>query len=235
MQKKPEEKNIHANHRQRMRKRYRQQGLDGFHEHEVLEILLYYCYPRCDTNKIAHKMLDEFKTLQHLFEANVETIMARLGCTENIAILLNLMPAIAKCYLRSKWGEKVELTSPEAAGEYAINLFVGEQVENFYALCMDTRLRINRACLISKGTVDEVSVFVRELVRKAIEYQAASIILVHNHPGGTIKPSLDDNAVTSRVRDALKLINVSVNDHIIVADGKYFSYAMRRSPHVDGY
>ena len=229
------DKNIHANHRQRMRKRYREQGLDGFHDHEVLEILLYYCYPRCDTNEIAHKILKEFKTLPNLFEANVDTIMARLGCTENIAVLLNLMPAIAKRYLNRKWGDKIILCSPEAAGEYSINLFVGEHVECFYVLCLDTGRRINQICLISRGTVDEVSVFVRELVRKILEFHAASVILVHNHPGGTIKPSLDDNALTTRVRDALQLIDVSVTDHIIVADNKYFSYAQRNCKHVDGY
>ena len=228
-------KNIHANHRQRMRKRYREQGLDGFNDHEVLEILLYYCYPRCDTNKIAHKILKEFKTLPNLFEANVDTIMARLSCTENIAVLLNLMPAIAKRYLNRKWGDKITLKNPNAAGEYSINLFVGEQVECFYVLCLDSGYRVNQICLISRGTVDEVPVFVRELVRKVLEYQAAKVILVHNHPGGTIKPSLSDNALTTRIRDALQLIDVSVTDHIIVADNKYFSYAQRNSKQVRGY
>jgi len=228
-------KNIHANHRQRMRKRYREQGLDSFDDHEVLEVLLYYCYPRCDTNEIAHKILKEFKTLPNLFEANVDTIMARLNCTENIAVLLNLMPAIAKRYLNRKWGDKITLKNPKATGEYSINLFVGEQVECFYVLCLDSGHRVNQTCLISRGTVDEVPVFVRELVRKVLEYQAAKVILVHNHPGGTIKPSLSDNALTTRIRDALQLIDVYVTDHIIVADNKYFSYAQRNSKQVRGY
>ena len=218
-----------------MRKRYREQGLDGFADHEVLELLLYYCYPQRDTNEIAHKILREFKTLPQLFDANVDTIMARLGCTENIAVLLNLMPAIAKRYLSRKWGEKVILQTPEAAGEFCMNLFVGEQVECVYIICLDTGMRVMQTCLIARGTVDEVAVFIREIVRKVIENQAASIILVHNHPGGTIRPSLDDNALTTRVRDALELIDVRVNDHIIVADNKYFSFAQRNSAHVDGF
>ncbi|MCL2287326.1 MAG: DNA repair protein RadC [Firmicutes bacterium] len=235
MQDKNTETNIHANHRQRMRKRYQEHGIDNFHDHEVLEILLYYCYPRCDTNEIAHKMLKEFKTLQHLFDANVETIMARLGCSENVAVLMSLMPAIAKRYLRSKWGSKVAINEPKTAGEYAIDLFVGEQVETFYVLCLDTQLRINRAAQIAKGTIDEVPVFTRELVRTVLDYHAANVILIHNHPGGSITPSHNDNALTTRVKDALKLINVPVIDHIIVAGDKYFSYAQRSSKHVDGY
>jgi len=229
------DKNIHANHRQRMRKRYKEHGLESFHDHEVLEILLYYCYPRCDTNGIAHKMLKEFKTLQNLFDANVETIMARLGCSENIAVLLSLMPGIAKRYLRSKWSDKVVLSEAKIAGEYAISLFVGEPVEIFYVLCLDTQLRLNYVTQISKGTVDEVPVFTRELVRKALEYHAANVILAHNHPGGTITPSHNDNALTTRVKDALKLIDIPVIDHIIVAGDKYFSYAQRSRRHVDGY
>ena len=228
-------KNIHANHRQRMRKRYREQGVDSFHDHEVLEILLYYCYPRCDTNEIAHKMLGEFKTLQNLFEASTETLMARLGCTENIAVLLNLMPAIAKRYLHSKWGSKVTINTPEIAGEYARNLFVGEQVENFYILCLDARHRLNHTHLMAKGTIDEVAIFVRELVRKVIEYQASGVILVHKHPGGTTTPSHNDNALTTRIRDALQLIDAAVIDHIIVADEKYYSYAQRYNRQVEGY
>lgn len=233
--KKPEKENIHVNHRQRMRERYRKQGLDGFHDHEVLELLLYYCYPRQDTNEIAHKMLREFKSLHALFDANVETIMTKLACTENIAVLLNLMPAIAKRYMSSRWGDKTTLDTPEIAGSYVINLFVNEHIENFYVLCLDTGLRLNHTCLISKGTLDEVSVFTRELVQVVLENRATAVILTHNHPGGTIKPSLSDNAVTTRIRDALQLIDVSVADHIIVAGDKYFSYAQRNQRHVDGY
>ena len=218
-----------------MRKRYKEHGLDGFHDHEVLEMLLYYCYPRCDTNVIAHKMLDEFKSLQNLFDASVDTIMARLGCSENIAVLISMMPAIAKRYLRSKWGEKTVVDSANTAGEYAINLFVGEHVEIFYALCLDTGLRLNQVVQVAKGTVDEVPVFTRELVRKVLEYHAANVILVHNHPGGITTPSHNDNALTTRVKDALKLIDVPVVDHIIVSGDKYYSYAQRGSRHVDGY
>ena len=218
-----------------MRQRYKTHGLDGFHDHEALEILLYYCYPRCDTNVIAHKMLDEFGSLQNLFDANVDTLMARLGCSENIAVLLSMMPAVAKRYLRGKWGEKTVIGSADAAGAYAINLFVGEHVETFYALCLDTGLRLNQVVQIAKGTVDEVPVFTRELARKVLEHHAANVILVHNHPGGATTPSHNDNALTTRVKDALELIDVPVVDHIIVAADKYYSYAQRSGRYVKGY
>ena len=230
-----ENKNIHANHRQRMRERYRKTGPDGFHDHEILELLLYYCYPRCDTNKIAHKMIDEFKSLGNLFEASVETLMKRLGCTENIAILLNLMPAIAKRYMQDKWGEKVVLNNPSDAGNYAISLFLGEQVEVFYVLCLDIQRRLTHMSLIAKGTIDEVPVFVRDVVRSALDFNAIGVILAHNHPGGSTTPSNSDLDVTTRARDALATIDVPVLDHIIVANDKFFSFAQKSRKHVDGY
>lgn len=229
------DKNIHVNHRQRMRKRYRQHGLEGFHDHEVLEILLYHCYPRQDTNLIAHKILREFKTLQSLFDASIEVIMERIGCTENVALLLNLMPAIAKRYLKSKWSEKTILSSPEEAGNYAVDLFAGDDIESFYIFCLGTGHRLNHVALIARGTIDEVPIFTRELVRKVIEHNAVSIILAHNHPSGMIRPSLNDDAVTTKIRDALRLIDVIIVDHIVVATDKYFSYAQRSRRHVDGY
>jgi len=227
--------NIHANHRQRMRLRYRQSGLDTFHDHEVLELLLYYCYPRQDTNPIAHKILNEFTSLQNLFDANVETIMARLDCTENIAVLLSLMSAVAKRYMQSKWRDKPNLHDPLIAGEYATSLFVDEHVETFYALCLDKQYRLNQPAQIAQGTIDEVPVFVRELVKKALEFHAVYVILVHNHPGGSTVPSHSDNALTSRVRDALALVDIPVTDHIIVAGDKFYSYAQRSRRHVEGY
>ena len=218
-----------------MRIRCRQGGLDAFHDHEVLELLLYYCYPRQDTNPIAHKMLKEFGTLQNLFDANTETLMARLGCSENIAVFLSLMSAVAKRYMQSKWRNKPYLSDPIIAGEFATALFVDEQVETFYALCLDNQYRLNNAAQIARGTVDEVPVFVREVVRTALEFQAAYVILAHNHPGGSITPSNNDNALTSRVRDALQLVDIPVIDHIIAAGDKFFSYAQRSRKHVEGY
>jgi len=228
--------NVHVNHRERMRKRYKQHGIDNFHDHEVLEMLLYYCYPRCDTNEIAHKMLGEFKTLQNLFESDIDVIKSRLGCTDNIAFLLNYIPEIAKRYWRSKWGDKLTIDNPDIASEYAASLFLGgDQVESFYLISLDAGLRLNNVSLIARGTTDEVVVFTREVARKAIEHRAVSVILTHNHPGGTIAPSIADNNLTSKIKDALNMLDIMVLDHIVVAEDKYFSYAMRGSKFVDGY
>jgi DNA repair protein RadC len=224
----------HGNHRQRVRNRYRSQGLDGFAEHEVLELLLYYCYPRCDTNEIAHRMLKEFGSLHNLFEADVETLMTTLNCTEKIAVLLNLIPAVANRYFRSKWATGVILDDKKIAGEYAIDLFVGETVEKLYALCLDKNFKLINAELISEGTLDESAVYPREIVRAAIKNHSTAVILTHNHPGGSFNPSRSDLSVTRQIVAGTELIGLDIIDHIIVAGDTYYSFAARRQ-HVRGY
>jgi DNA repair protein RadC len=217
-----------------MRLRYRAQGLDGFAEHEVLELLLYYCYPRCDTNEIAHNMLKEFGSLHNLFEADVESLMSTLNCSENIAVFLNLLPAVANRYFRSKWGASVILDDEKIAGEYAIDLFVGQTVEKFYVLCLDKKFKLINAALISKGTLDESAVYPREVVGAALKNNATAIILAHNHPGGSIRPSRNDMETTRRIVEGTELIRLDVLDHIIVAGDAYYSFATRRQ-YVKGY
>jgi len=228
--------NPHKDHRKRVRARYREHGLDSFHEHEVLELLLYYCYPMRDTNEIAHKMLNTFGSLHNLFEADVEVLMDILDCTENVAVLLNLIPTLANRYYRSRWGEKIILDKVELAAEYAMNLFVGATVEHFYVLHLDAQRKLINKSLISKGVLDEVAVYPRKITQETLNNNASCVILTHNHPGGTSRPSAEDNETTRKIAEMLTSLGVKTLDHIIVAGDKYFSYAMRdRSRFVRGY
>jgi len=224
----------YAINRQAMRKRYRSQGLDSFAEYEVLEFLIHYCDPRSDTKETAQRMLKEFGSLYNLFEADVETLMSTLKCTENIAVLLNLIPPMANRYLRSKWGESVILDDEKIAGKYAVDLFIGQTVEKFYVFCLNKKFKLINTAIISQGTLDESAVYPREIVREAIKNNAAAIILAHNHPGGSIRPSRSDREVTRRIIDGTELIGLDVIDHIIVTGDTYYSFAARRQ-YVRGY
>jgi DNA repair protein RadC len=226
--------NSHKGHRARFRARYIKEGLDAFAEHEVLELLLYYCYPQRNTNEIAHAMLREFGSLYNLFEADVPTLMSRLNCSENIAVLLHVMPAVANRYFRSKWGRHTVFKNAKIAGEYAISLFVGHTNERFYLLNLDARNHLINVALISQGTLDEAAIYPREVVKAAVQNNAHSVILAHNHPGGTLKPSRGDLEVTRHIVDGLKFIHITVTDHIIVAGDTYYSFAARNQ-HVAGY
>jgi len=216
---------LHKGHRQRVKARYLSEGLDAFEDHQVLEMLLFYCIPMRDTNELAHKMIREFGSLATFFEADPKDICRRCGVSENTAVLLSLIPPLSRRYFKGKWGEKPVLNSSSKAGQYAVSLFVGRTYEAFYLICLDAQNRVNHAALVHEGTINEAPVYPRMIVEAALRHQASSVILAHNHPGGSLKPSQADIEVTKRVSTALGSISISVVDHIIVAGDKYASFA----------
>jgi DNA repair protein RadC len=218
------EKKLHKGHRRRVKDRYLSEGLDSFTDHQVLEMLLFYCIPMRDTNELAHKMINEFGTLATLFEAHPSDISRRCGVSENTAIMISLVPSLARRYFRIKWGDKPSLNSSSKAGEYSVTLFAGRTYEAFYVICLDSQNRVNYAALLHEGTINEAPVYPRLIVETALRHQASSVILAHNHPGGSLQPSGADLAVTKKITDALAAISIKVIDHIIVAGDKYLSF-----------
>jgi len=219
--------NLHKGHRKRVKERYLQEGLDGFQDHQVLELLLFYAIPMKDTNELAHQMIKEFGSLALLFEAHPKEIAQRCQVTENIAILVSLIPSLARRYFKGKWGDKPVLDSSQKAGEYTMTLFTGRTYEVFYIICLDTQNRVIHAALVHEGTINEAPVYPRIIVETALRYQAHSIILAHNHPGGSLNPSRADIDVTQRIKTALNPIDIKVIDHILVAGDRYLSFAER--------
>ncbi|HOM03806.1 MAG TPA: DNA repair protein RadC [Acetivibrio sp.] len=219
------DKKLHEGHRQRVKTRYLTEGLDTFEDHQVLEMLLFYCIPMRDTNELAHKMIKEFGSLAGLFEANPKDICKRCGVSENTAILVSLIPSLARRYFKGKWGDKPVLNSSSKAGEYAVSLFAGRTYEAFFVICLDAQNRVNYAALVHEGTINEAPVYPRLIVETALRHQANSVILAHNHPGGSLQPSQADIEVTKRITAALEAISIGVVDHIIVAGERYVSFA----------
>lgn len=218
-------KNIHSGHRERVRERFMEEGLDSFKDHEILELLLYYCVRQRDTNALAHKMLKEYGTLHDLLEAHPRDIARRCKVSLNTATLISLCVPLARRYMNGKWGERPVLNSSFKAGEYAMTLFAGRIYEAFFAICLDSQNRVNHAALVHEGTINEAPVYPRLIVETALRHKASSVILAHNHPGGSLKPSVADIEVTKKIYAALKSISINVVDHIIVAGQNYTSFA----------
>ncbi len=216
---------VHMGHRQRVRERFLGEGLDAFRDHEVLELLLFYCVPKRDTNPIAHAILKEYGTLSCLFEADPRDIARRCGLSVATAILLSLAGPLTRRYLRQRWGERPVLGTSARAGEYAVTLFAGRPYEVFYVICLDAQNRVNHAALVHEGTLNEAPVYPRLIVEAALRHKANSVILAHNHPGGSLTASGPDLDVTRRIQASLKPISITVVDHIIVAGERYVSLA----------
>jgi DNA repair protein RadC len=221
----PDDGQLHAGHRHRVRDRYLSEGLDAFKDHEVLELLLFYCMPKRDTNPVAHAMLREYGSLSGLFEADPRDIERRCGLSIATAILLTLAGPLTRRYLKQRWGDRPILGTSARAGEFAVSLFAGRPYEVFYVICLDAQNRVNHAALVHEGTLNEAPVYPRLIVEAALRHKANSIILSHNHPGGSLLASGPDLDVTRRIRSALTPISIPVVDHIIVAGERYASLA----------
>ncbi|MBQ7086072.1 MAG: DNA repair protein RadC [Clostridia bacterium] len=215
---------LHKNHRQRLKNRFLEKGLEGFEDHNVLELLLFYAIPRKDTNEIGHRLIKHFGSISAVFEAPIEELMTIEGMGENSAAFIKLMPAIAKRYLTDEH-KAAFLNSSKAAGEFFLPRFIGEREECVYIACLDAKAKVIKCELIHRGSFNSVEINVRKIAQTALFCNAAGVIISHNHPGGVPLPSEADNSVTYMIKNGLEALGIELYDHIIVGDKDYVSYA----------
>ena len=219
------EKAVHAGHRARMRERFMKEGLSGFSEHEVLELLLMFAIPQRDVNPLAHRLIDRFGSLSAVLESSPAELTRVDGVGENAAALLSLMPQLMGYYQHSAMGRKPVITNLAEARKYAGALFFGLHEERVYMICVDQSGRVLHPALMHRGTIDQVQIYPREVVETALRYHAHAVLLAHNHPSGVALPSDADVLVTRRIQEALAPLGIRLADHIIVADDDYVSMA----------
>jgi DNA repair protein RadC len=211
---------VHEGHRQRLRDRFLQEGLDGFAPHEVLELLLCYAIPQRNVNPLAHELLAHFGSLHGVFEAAPEDLEQIEGIGPYAAAFLHMMAPLSRRIELSRMGQKPRLQNRRDAQAYCVNLLSGLQHEHFYLLALDAQMFLTGTALIGQGSLSEVPAYPRLAVEAAIKSGAHSVILCHNHPGGSTEPSQADLQATSRLAEVLSGIDVMVADHIIVAGGQ---------------
>jgi DNA repair protein RadC len=170
-------------------------------------------------------MVKEFGTLHDLLEADPRDIARRCNISLNTAVLISLTAPLSRRYLKQKWGDRPIVNSSAKAGNYALTLFAGRVYECFFVICLDSQNHVNHASLVHEGTINEAPVYPRIIVETALRHKANSIILAHNHPGGSLKASSADIDVTRKICQAMKPISIHVVDHIIVAGDRYVSFA----------
>lgn len=214
---------IHDGHREKMRQRYLKGGLEGFADHEALELLLYYAIPRRDTNPIAHALMERYGSLSAVLTAPVEDLCKVEGIGESAAILLRLAPQLYQKARLSDAEQETVLNSVDRVGTYLLQRFIGERREVVYQLCLDRKGKLLACKRLGEGGVASADLDIRKLMENAILTSASAVILAHNHPSGVALASKEDYAATTRVREALATIGVTLVDHIIVADGDYVS------------
>ena len=215
----------HDGHRARMKNRFLMHGLDNFDDHAVLELLLFHSVPRRDTNELAHELINRFGSLAEVFDAPVDALTKLDGLGEASALLIRLMPQLARRYLISRTAPDKQLFSSRQAGEYITPYFFGERDEVVYLICLDGKQKVIACRLMFRGSVNSAAINMRRLVETALTFNSTSVILAHNHTSGIPTPSPEDISSTRRIADALAAVDIALTDHIVVADSDFVSLA----------
>ncbi len=219
----------HGDHRKRLRARYIHNGIGVFAEHEVLELILTYAIPRVDTNKTAHALLAAFGSLRGVIEADVRDLALIEGVGENTAVFLCMLRDVERLLMLSPRKKRVTLNSPKATGEYMHALLSGRRLEEFYVICVDARMGLIHSERLSVGSVSEVVAYPRFVVDAARRQASYGVIVAHNHPSGSLKPSEADLEIGLKISDALEACGIAYMDHLIVTNEGYFSMKANQS------
>ncbi len=217
---------IHKGHRERMIKRFREEGLDNFTDIQVLEFLLFPVISRKDTNPIAHALLNRFGSLSRVLEASEEELQKVEGIGPKAALFLHMLPEIGRYYLVDKSTQSKILKTIDQCGRYLMPFFFGRQVETVFLLCMDAKCKVLCCKEVGEGSVNSAGISVRRIVETALSANATSVVLAHNHPSGVAIPSPEDYQTTHRIADALRAVEIHLVDHIVVADDDYVSMVL---------
>ena len=218
-------------HRERIKEKFLKNGIDGFAEYEILELLLTYCIPRKDTKPIAKELLNKFKSLDNIFKADFDKLFAIDGLGKNSIAFLKLvgdLPSIIyKDELKNKKlvnKEILKITNKDILLNYLRNKIGYEEKEKFYVIYLSSSNEVIEFEENSVGTLDRSSVYPREIYKKIINLNAKSIILAHNHPSDNITPSKSDIELTNEIAKGLKNFGALLIEHIIITKNSYFSF-----------
>ncbi|MCD6441015.1 MAG: DNA repair protein RadC [Candidatus Marinimicrobia bacterium] len=212
-------------HHKRLRERFIKSGLQGFHDYELLELLLTYIFPYKDTKPIAKDLLNKFKTLAGVFSADAQELQEIKGVGERTAVYLKLLnDTLGFVFEERARNEEIQFTKTVQLFEYFKATIGNKKNEVMRAVYLDSQNRLIHAENLSEGTVAEAVAFPRKIVEGALKYRAVSVIIAHNHPRGVAEPSDNDDKITEQIKNALQTVGISLQDHLIIAGDEYFSY-----------
>lgn len=214
-------KNIHKNHRERLRKRFLAEGIDSFAPHEILELLLFYAIPQQDTNPISHELINKFGSLSAVMDANIEDLVKISGISEYSAALLKLIPKAGTMYNLDKIDSGQTFEDIEKIGEYCVYRYFGETKEVLSVMMLDNNLRMLGFEFLERGSQSGVSVNPERLGELLFRYNASLFVLVHNHPSGLLEPSKEDAEITQVISSIMSPFNKVLLEHILVVDNEY--------------
>ena len=219
-------KNPHEGHRERMREEFLSGDInENTPHHRILELLLFYCVPRVDTNELAHELLDKYGTMPGVLDAPIDELCKFRYMSRNGATLLKLIMPIARVYTASKQSSALDFCSLEDIGNFFASRFAGVTHECVAALFLNSAYGYIDFNFISEGSMDSVGISIKDLLKRTLEKNAAAIAIVHNHPSGIALPSASDRFITETISETLRHVGITFVDHVIISGSDYVSMA----------
>ncbi|HEY82594.1 MAG TPA: JAB domain-containing protein [Dehalococcoidia bacterium] len=216
---------IHKGHRRRLREKFLKSGLAGFHDYEIVELLLTLGAPRKDCKPQAKEAIRRFKNLRGVLAASLEELQQIKGIGPHSAFGIKLMQEVAREFLKEKIMEKPFCKSSREIFDYLYHAMRDRKKELFKVIYLNSQNQIIETADLFEGTVNSSAVSLREVVEGALKHNAVSLIFVHNHPSGNPEPSASDRELTRELVYAGEIMRIKVLDHIIIGDNRYFSFA----------
>jgi len=212
-------------HRKRLREKFLKSGVSGFHDYEIVELLLTLGTPRKDCKQQAKESIKKFKTLRGVLEAPMEELQEIKGIGTHNAFGIKLIQEVAREFLKEKIIKKPICKSSKEIFDYLYHSMRDLKKEIFKVLLLNGKNQIIEIEDLFEGTLNTSSIYPREIVKSAIKNNAVSLIFAHNHPSGNPEPSQSDKNVTEDLVFAGNFMQIKVLDHIIIGDNNYFSFA----------
>ncbi len=207
----------YAGHRGRLLSRFEENGCASLQDYEIVELILTFAIPRKDTKPIAKELLRKYKTLSGLLHADSEDVEKVPGIGRKAGLLLVLFRDVTAYCLAEKYHKKPIVHHRNDVKEYLRFAFGYKPDEYVAVLFLDNGNNVIETEIVHEGTVNQCAVYPRTIIDKALRYKATSLIIAHNHPGGTAEPSPADWEITERLYNICKLLEMPLLDHVIVA------------------
>lgn len=211
-------------HRQRLRERFMRAGVDGLQDYELLELVLFRAIPRRDVKPLAKQLLDRFGTFADVLSAPRPQLKEIDGVSDTVVTEMKVVQAAAIKFAQDNVLQKTVLSSWKDLLAYCKTACGYEKIEQFRILFLDNKNVLIADEKQQTGTINHTPVYPREVVKRALELDAASMILVHNHPSGDPTPSRADIDMTKRIVDAAAAVGLRVHDHLVIGREHHVSF-----------
>lgn len=211
-------------HRKRLRERFLSGGADAVPDYELLELILFRAIPRQDVKPLARALIDHFGDFNRVISAPITQLIQVKGVGDAAALEIKIVEASAHRLSRAKIMQRHVVSSWDALIDYCHTVMAHRDTEQFRVLYLDTKNTLIADEAQAQGTIDHVPVYPREVVKRALDLNAAALILVHNHPSGDPTPSQADIDMTGQIADAANALRITLHDHLIIGKSRELSF-----------